>query len=296
MSDPVSNAEVEDVLASIRRLVSEETRLLLEDGSAASSDAGKLVLTPSLRVNPPAQTEENGPLQQGDVVEPPAPEVSEDTGNSDQNEQNQRAAENARMAAHLVQALNEGSQIDLNSAPFSRSDFDAGPSTTLDDTEREDRLLSEDVPSMAFRAPDDLSTKIAALEAAVARHEGDWEPDGVAETEPYSGTEAPAMTWAEEIADADMSGARQAEEDHNITTLPISPTKQTELSVAQEQSRGEADGDAFAQLTENDRLRDAVAEIVREELQGVLGERITRSVRKLVRAEIQRALAARDLL
>ena len=37
-------------------------------------------------------------------------------------------------------------------------------------------------------------------------------------------------------------------------------------------------------------LRELVAEIVREELQGGLGERITRNVRKLVRAEIQRAL------
>jgi hypothetical protein len=37
-----------------------------------------------------------------------------------------------------------------------------------------------------------------------------------------------------------------------------------------------------------------VAEIVRKELQGDLGERITRNVRKLVRREIHRALASRD--
>jgi len=48
-------------------------------------------------------------------------------------------------------------------------------------------------------------------------------------------------------------------------------------------------------VTDEDALRDLVAELVREELRGQLGERITRSVRKLVRAEIQRALAARDL-
>lgn len=44
-----------------------------------------------------------------------------------------------------------------------------------------------------------------------------------------------------------------------------------------------------------DDLRDLVAQIIREELQGELGARITRNVRKLVRREIQRALAARDL-
>lgn len=41
-------------------------------------------------------------------------------------------------------------------------------------------------------------------------------------------------------------------------------------------------------------LRDLVRDIIREELQGALGERITRNVRKLVRAEIARAMAVRD--
>lgn len=43
-----------------------------------------------------------------------------------------------------------------------------------------------------------------------------------------------------------------------------------------------------------DLLRDMVAEMVRQELQGVLGERITRNVHKLVRREINRAMAAKD--
>ena len=41
-------------------------------------------------------------------------------------------------------------------------------------------------------------------------------------------------------------------------------------------------------------LRDIVRDMIRDELQGNLGERITRNVRKLVRAEINRALASRD--
>ena len=41
-------------------------------------------------------------------------------------------------------------------------------------------------------------------------------------------------------------------------------------------------------------LRQMVADIVREELQGPLGERITRNVRKLVRREIYRALASQN--
>jgi hypothetical protein len=41
-------------------------------------------------------------------------------------------------------------------------------------------------------------------------------------------------------------------------------------------------------------LRDLVRDLIREELSGTLGERITRNVRKLVRAEINRSLTARD--
>lgn len=49
-------------------------------------------------------------------------------------------------------------------------------------------------------------------------------------------------------------------------------------------------------LIDEDMLRDLVADIVRQELQGALGERITRNVRKLVRREIQRALAAHEII
>lgn len=47
-------------------------------------------------------------------------------------------------------------------------------------------------------------------------------------------------------------------------------------------------------LLDEDTLRDIIAEVVREELQGVLGQRITRNVRKMVRREIRLALAAED--
>ncbi|MBY6156471.1 hypothetical protein [Pseudooceanicola nitratireducens] len=48
-------------------------------------------------------------------------------------------------------------------------------------------------------------------------------------------------------------------------------------------------------LLDEDMLRDMVSEIVRQELQGALGERITRNVRKLVRREIHRALASYNI-
>ncbi len=47
-------------------------------------------------------------------------------------------------------------------------------------------------------------------------------------------------------------------------------------------------------IIDEDMLREMVADIVRQELMGALGERITRNVRKLVRREIHRALSAQE--
>ncbi len=68
--------------------------------------------------------------------------------------------------------------------------------------------------------------------------------------------------------------------------------------------RGEAEAEILAPFQQNLVLTalgysvgtdgDLVAEIVREELTGDLGERITRNVRKLVRREIHRALLTRE--
>ena len=54
------------------------------------------------------------------------------------------------------------------------------------------------------------------------------------------------------------------------------------------------DPDETDDFLNEDILREIVRDMIREELQGTLGERITRNVRKLVRAEINRALAAHD--
>jgi hypothetical protein len=52
--------------------------------------------------------------------------------------------------------------------------------------------------------------------------------------------------------------------------------------------------EAVAEMSE-ETLRPIVVQIIREELAGELGEKITRNVRKLVRREINRMLASHDL-
>ncbi|MBT5822329.1 MAG: DUF2497 domain-containing protein, partial [Rhodobacteraceae bacterium] len=70
-------------------------------------------------------------------------------------------------------------------------------------------------------------------------------------------------------------------------------TAQAELSTNASETLLE--NEEIASVVDEEALRDMVSEIVRQELQGPLGERITRNVRKLVRREIYRALAANEL-
>ena len=81
------------------------------------------------------------------------------------------------------------------------------------------------------------------------------------------------------------------DEDASETASGIDETadETAETTIAEE-----AIEDAVVDILDEEDLRPIVARLIREELQGELGEQITRNVRKLVRREILRALAARD--
>lgn len=316
MSDPVSNAEVEDVLASIRRLVSEESRGEAQRGLRAQApdapgeaDAGKLVLTPSLRVMEPPEdapdsdvdvdaeaAQDSGAdapaVQGGAPADDTAPEAAEAAPGADQTATLDGETggggtdEDARAALPVrgLQAVRDGDE-DAGTPVQEGSDWPA----LQPDAPRFD----DGAPAMAGRLADEarsnplsLSAKIAALEAAVGRRSGEaWEPDGVRADEPLSGTEPPALDWEDHVAAPSETGASETPE---VTQLPPRQGSRADASVLADMTEEPA-------LLDEEALHDMVAEIVRQELQGALGERITRNVRKLVRREIQRALAAHDL-
>ena len=106
----------------------------------------------------------------------------------------------------------------------------------------------------------------------------DWEPDG-GDAESLSPDELEPLPWNEvESEMADMSPEEAAEDPY---------------TAAEEAQSKPWFGDEA--VLDEDALRDMVGEIVRQELQGALGERITRNVRKLVRREIHRALMSQGL-
>jgi hypothetical protein len=167
-----------------------------------------------------------------------------------------------------------------------------------------------------------LASRIAELEAAVAESADDeWEPDGAGEGD-NAGAPVDALSW-EDADDAQGSHAWEADpleaaEDAELAEPEPDFAAEPELTAepafdAEPEPEPDLDdrwadphlardidpeADLFAEtdsVIDEDMLRDLIADIVRRELQGTLGERITRNVRKLVRREIHRALSAREL-
>lgn len=354
MSDPVTNAEVEDVLSSIRRLVSEDKRPMQafkEPESKEADPSDRLVLTPALR-----------------VAEAPSEEASEDTSDAPQSA-NDFARDVQQMTAAAETALSEVETTedgDANNNPVEADlhklfedetsgeelsapdqDYSDDPYGFADDSDgdgaedeqswlrrqpEEDSLEEEDAPAGTAS----LTAKIEALETAIGNISDTWEPDAPGEDE-YSGTDAPAMSWEDEAndqpepaqqeeasqdAESDVAAAMEDSTDededqdtspgifastrHHATDVPemmeevapepdvmLTPPPVADASSAADEGDFEYEQDD--QVIDEEALRDLVSEIVRSELQGALGERITRNVRKLVRREIHRALTAQEM-
>lgn len=106
---------------------------------------------------------------------------------------------------------------------------------------------------------------------------------------------------SDEDFEADLEEAVAASVQEHAAPLPQSQEVSIESADTDEEGAAEtaiaeeAIGTAVVDILDEEDLRPIVASLIREELQGELGERITRNVRKLVRREILRALAARDV-
>ncbi len=111
----------------------------------------------------------------------------------------------------------------------------------------------------------------------------------------------PPLHAKEELDNADKSGPRS---ELNTAFQYIPDKEAEEITLPESEEDDEAtlheipDADKPEARAENlideDALRKIVSEMVRTELQGDLGDRITRNVRKLVRREIHRTLASRN--
>lgn len=316
MSDPVTHAEIEDVLSSIRRLVSEDG----QPTQPAPKPAGRLVLTPALRVRErpePAPDRElaegeaarddassdgaaaalehlAGPdclqLKRADVVSTSESGADSSVGNGP--EQPGRTPGGPSATAGIPPAAAEqavdapGGEAQDPEAPWSN------PRATLFSAATAASPVNADVDTAGRRAASVLQ-KIAELEAKVARAPGDWEPDGNPR-DAFSGTANGSIAWQDEPEpEGEVEASAAAQPEDRSGSDPDTDRDMAEAALTDTALESLPPDAAYH---DEDSLRELVSAIVREELQGALGERITRNVRKLVRREIHRVLATQDLL
>ena len=151
-----------------------------------------------------------------------------------------------------------------------------------------------------------IEDKIAALEALIGKTGDDFEPESPEDTSasitrlPWPKTdEVDVAPITQDVPDPDAASQSSDFDPERIAFAAARAAATQEAEDELTQTAADAlqsglTGDDTTVLDE-EMLRDMVADIVRQELQGPLGERITRNVRKLVRREIYRALAANEL-
>lgn len=307
MSDPVTNTEIEDVLTSIRRLVSENRPLPDADKDEASAlpvafDASStqdeiaeeaapvaeapvaLVLTPALRVEdaPEAEVGEEADEPRDVVDEADDLNVAEIDSFEDVDEAEAQIEPEVVEAVEAVQ-----DQVSVETEEDTQEGAEAAQDDVMVEVGSGDEaVVPEDEVPLAFEAVSDAAPEEAmdeeqpfdfkqVLEARIHQFRDATSTEDV--------TYDPEVDAAPDMADAVMDELR--------AHMPEEIAEGVEIVDA------EAFSEAMEETAEIDEamLREMVADIVRQELQGALGERITRNVRKLVRREIHRALAAHDL-
>lgn len=345
MSEPAKSAnEIEDVLSSIRRLVSEG------QGSAAPS---KLVLTAAQRVVEP--DDPWAPVPDAVAAAEPGREDDPAWGLEDrlsdwgEIEDSAQDAVDEAMAEHSVavppgpadavgavaglagEAAETGEDQPGFEAETGDTNWpDAGATRALRDLAlvrghsapgAEDQAEAPEQDGGVETAVEDEAEGSASGEAADPVQEGDTshamaEGENLAEEIAGDATapddSAPDVVQAvegeaeaEPVADAEPSPrifSRRAEQPRDAEPVPEAAA---DSAIAEGDDLDVEDlGDdpqpfSFPEtedgILDEETLRQIVADVVRAELQGVLGQRITRNVRKMVRREVRLALAAQEL-
>jgi len=280
MSDPVTNIEIEDVLSSIKRLVADTDRHeapVLAENPAPSRQAPRFVLTPDFRIG--KEDKHEASIESPDE-ESPAPVTAAPTlvlGPEDAVARASLEATIAELEAAVTAQPDEweldGSEVKtevtwesagfVSRAALAAAESDTSVSKPEPLTLTEDDLVAEDAPTPKIEAVEETpAPKIEAVE------------DTPEEEEFTFRRSKPAPVAVETIDHGDELA--------EIAEPAMDPDAELETYLSGNPSIDEK------------LLHEMVQRVVREELQGHLGERITRNVRKLVRREIHRVLTNQD--
>ena len=335
MSDRMSNVEIEDVISSIRKLVDKSdpggaqpaeaaSKLVLEPSQLVEeSPAPQPVPEPDVAADASAKTD--GPLKLGEAIKPkkvkkaeeaaPAPQDAEKPSEADVLEA--ELSENAPEDEVLDDPVIDGQAELLDE--WEPAEGLPGAAFGGIDPDIEDADLAEVEDSAPPKAEVLMFSHAAARSKAKAA-----EAKAAEEAKKKAAAEAEAAKAASEV-EAEASDAEPAEESvaaEAEETQAVAPEVETETGEAAQEtpdvaeSRDDLEDELLAaELSEDgtdadensedldvddlplneDALRAMVATVIREELKGALGERITRNVRKMVRREIANALSGLDI-
>lgn len=147
-----------------------------------------------------------------------------------------------------------------------------------------------------------LEDKVAALGRLVARDTNEFEEERDRPDADELSAASEPMAWPDPAPFEHVHDDTPEVGSNVLHAQNAWPQNQAPEAVAEDAPTEEDDAQLPAVTTDQsapieideEMLRDLVVDIVRQELQGALGERITRNVRKLVRREIHRMLISQD--
>jgi hypothetical protein len=335
MSGPLSSEDIEDVVSSVRRLVSVDAR---PRPVTVDLGADRLILTPALRVVPEPAPKDPLILSPAMAAAAPAAEAEAQAGPDAPEAAAEAAAlELAEAEAALTAALADPEPAPEGERPVAAIMPEEAPAPdTAVPAAAEPAEPAPLWPEAGAEAEPLVGAAADALaepaEEAATLVEADWEDEIWSEADPPLAEIALEAEEAELVAppaEADEAGvfadspAAPPEaaapwsdlesdwaEDVPDPVVPFRPVPRGEGKAAEATGRADPvpeplvlnDAGALTDpegnpltILDEEALAEVVRQLIREELQGALGERITRNVRKLVRAEINRALTAREL-
>ena len=276
MAEQTNKQNIEDVLSSIRRLVSDEGTHAPR-APMPGLRPEKLVLTPQLRV-----TEPEDPYQTIRVLGQPEQPLDE---------MDEASLEDAPDADVLMAPMAGDSRADVMPAldPALERAFAAPADESTAEPEAVETSQDNgeaDLNSASTQADEMAGSEALMVEVAFDEASMDEPFEAVARLSPSEMDVATLETSDDSIPQDLQSAVAEAPQD----PPPAIPFPQEKVQRAADSKSQDGDD-----VLDEETLREIIAEVVREEFAGQLGERITRNVRKLVRREIRQILSSEDL-
>ncbi|OOY03732.1 hypothetical protein [Thioclava sp. F28-4] len=223
-------------------------------------------------------------------VAPQAPEADAADGDTD-------------IASETLESAEDDPLAGLDFDDASPSEAEPEDISAEEETFGTEAVIGFDVPPGAEAEPESLQDATAAQDWEDLTPEMDDDTDSASEFMQASDTAADTPPRRLHLSDA---GARAPEPEPRTSSyaelrasleedFEADEIAALEAELASTSDQPDAALHPLAQSMTETQLRHLVSSLLREELQGALGAKITRNLRKMVRREVQRALMSRDL-